>query len=142
MSIPGSNDVQLYPPGGATFTVDSMTDPNGNPANVLDVDRGFEVSGTVTLPCVMQGKATVSLYADELGGKFDGSIGSTTLTITGCGQEPISSKTYPWTVKYDGTSLPDPSSGSQLYHLAAVFVFGDQALDIGSFVDLGMFLIN
>jgi hypothetical protein len=138
----GSNDVQLSQPGGATFTVDSMTDPNGNPASVLDVDMGFEVSGTVSLPCFLSGKATVSLYADELGGKFDGSIGSTQVDITGCGVEPISSKTYKWTVKYDGKSLPDPSPSSQLYHLAVVFVFGDQALDIGSFVDLGMFLIN
>jgi hypothetical protein len=123
-----------------------MTDPNGNPTEVLDVDLGFAISGTVTLPDFLQGTATVCVYADELGGPFDDRIAPCAqLTITpGPIPDPSGSTTYPWTVTYDGASgvLPDPSSSSQLYHLAAVFVFSDPALDIGSFVDIGLFLID
>src|SRR5215467_15476335 len=74
MPVPGSTGVQLSPPGAATFTVASISDPNGNPTEVLDVDLGFVITGTVTLPNFLQGTATVCIYADELGGPFDARI--------------------------------------------------------------------
>jgi hypothetical protein len=139
--------VQLSPPGAASFSVLAITDPNGTPTEVLDVDLGFVITGTVTLPNFLNGTATVCVYADELGGPFDNSIAPCAqLTIQPARPipDPSGSTTYPWTVTYVGSSgvLPDPSTTSQLYRLAAVFVFGDPALDIGSFVELGLFLIN
>src|SRR5690242_10678261 len=67
----------------------------------------------------------------------------TDINITGKIGEP-GSTTYPWTITFPGSPpvLPDPDPGSQLYHLAAVFLFGDQLTDIASFIDMGMFLIN
>ena len=139
--------MQLSPPGAASFSVNAITDPNGTPTEVLDVDLGFVITGTVTLPNFLNGTATVCVYADELGGPFDDRIAPCAqLTIQPARPipDPSGSTTYPWTVTYDGNSgvLPDPSTTSQLYRLAAVFVFGDPALDIGSFVELGLFLIN
>lgn len=147
MSIPGTTAVQLAAPGAASFSVTSITDPNGNPSEVLDVDLGFVISGTVTLPNYLQGPATVCVYADELGGPFDGKIApcaQLTLNPANPVPDPSGSTTYPWTVTYLGNSnvLPDPSNGSQLYRLAAVFVYGAPGLDIGSFVEMGLFLIN
>ena len=140
----GSNEVQLVPPGNTKFVVDSITDPNGSPSNVLDVDLGFQVAGSVTMPVFMTGKGTVCLYADELGGPFDARIACTDVELKQIPGEPPSTQTVNWTVKYpsNGATLPDPSSGSQLYRLAAVFVFGDQSWDIASFVELGTYLIN
>ena len=146
MPIPSTTAVQLSAPGVASFSVTSMTDPNGNPAEVLDVDMGFTIAGTVTLPNFLQGNATVCVYADELGGPFDDKIAPCAqLTIKpGPIPDPSGGTTYPWSVNYAGSSgvLPDPSSSSQLYRLAAVFTFGAPGLDIGSFVELGLFLIN
>jgi hypothetical protein len=141
MGVPGSNQVQFVPTGG-TFTVDAVTDPGGAPANILDVDLGFEVSGTVTLPNFLKGKGQVCVYADELGGTIDQRLAPCAdLDITGKSGEP-GATSYPWKIAFPGTVLPDPSPGSQLYHLAAVFLFGDQLTDIASFVDMGMYLIN
>ena len=104
------------------------------------------MTGEVTLPDYLQGTATVCVYADELGGPFAGVIGPCAqLSINpGPVPDPSGSTKYDWTVTYNGGSgvLPDPSSSSQLYHLAAVFVFGQPGLDIGGFVDMGLFLIN
>ncbi len=143
MSVPGSNPIQLVPAGPAEFSVDTITDPGGAPANVIDVDQGFAVSGTVKLPNWMNGTGHVTIYADELGGPIDRSIGSTDFNITASVGEP-KLKTYDWTVNFPGNPpvLPDPSPGSQLYHLAAVFTFGDQSTDIAAFVEMGLYLVN
>ena len=143
MSVPGSNPIQLVPAGPAEFTVDMVTDPGGAPANVLDVDLGFKVKGTVKLPNWMNGTGHVAIYADELGGHIDKRIGLTTFAITASVGEP-KLKTYNWEIDFPGNPpvLPDPSTGSQLYHLAAVFTFGDQSTDIASFVEMGPYLVN
>jgi hypothetical protein len=143
MAVPGSNPIQLMPAGPAEFYVDTMTDPNGAPANVIDVDQGFKVSGRVTLPNWLTGKGHVAIYADELGGPIDKKIGQTNFDITASVGEP-QLKTYHWHVNFPGNPpvLPDPSPGSQLYRLAAVFTFGDQSTDIAAFVEMGLFLIN
>lgn len=143
MTVPGSNQIQLSPVGSPEFYVDTMTDPNGAPANVIDVDQGFKVSGRVTLPNWLTGKGHVAIYADELGGPIDKKIGHTDFDITASVGEP-KLKTYKWEVNFPGNPpvLPDPSPGSQLYRLAAVFTFGDQSTDIAGFVEMGLFLIN
>ena len=143
MSVPGSNTIQLVPAGATAFTVDEVTDPNGDPANVLDVDLGFAVSGTIVLPNWMNGSGHVAIYADEVGGPIDREIGAVDVAIVATGGEP-GLTTYNWTVNFPGSPpvLPDPSTGSQLYHLAAIFTFGGQATDIASFVEMGPYLVN
>ena len=143
MSVPGSNPIQLVPPGVTEFTVDNVTDPGGAPSNVLDVDLGFAVSGRVLLPNWLTGTGHVAIYADELGGPIDKKIGSIDLPITASPGEP-NPNTYNWTVNFPGSPpvLPDPSTGSQLYRLAAIFTFGDQSTDIAGFVEMGMYLVN
>jgi hypothetical protein len=144
MPIPGSSDIQFVPPGQAKFSVDSVTDPGGAPADVLDVDLGFVGSGTVTLPNWLNGKGQVCVYADELGGPIDKRLQPCAqFDITASPGEP-KLKTYHWRIAFPGNPpvLPDPSSGSQLYRLAAVFLFGDQSTDIAAFVEMGAYLIN
>jgi hypothetical protein len=141
MPVPSTSDVQFVPAGGK-FTVDQITDPGGAPSNVIDVDLGFEVSGTVSLPNWLNGKGQVCVYADELGGKIDKRLDPCyEFNITATPGEP-KLKTYKWSIKFSGTVLPDPSPGSQLYRLAAVFLFGDQSTDIAAFNEMGLYLIN
>jgi hypothetical protein len=141
MPVPSSNPVQFVPDGGE-FTVDAITDPGGSPANIIDVDQGFTVSGTVKLPNWLNGKGRVCVYADELGGSIDKKLEPCTeFDITSTPGEP-GLKNYSWSISFPGTVLPDPSPGSQLYRLAAVFLFGDQSTDIASFNELGLYLIN
>jgi hypothetical protein len=143
MSVPGTNQVQFVPQGG-NFSVDSVSDPGGPPGNILDVDLGFVVKGTVQLPNWLNGKGRVCIYADELGGQIDQQLNPCyKFDVIADPSEP-KLKTYNWTITFPPNPLvlPDPSSGSQLYRLAAVFLFGDQATDIASFVDMGMYLIN
>ena len=61
MPVPVTGPIQFVPPGGVYLTVDSVTDPGGGPADVIDVDLGFKVSGTVVLP--LQGHAETLLLA-------------------------------------------------------------------------------
>ena len=141
----GSNQIQLTPVGPPELYVDGITDPNGAPRNVIDVDQGFKISGRVTMPNWMTGKGHVAIYADELGGPIDKKIGQDDFDITASVGEP-KLKTYTWEVSFPANAnplpLPDPSPGSQLYRLAAVFTFGDQSTDIAGFVEMGLYLIN
>ncbi len=126
MSVPGSNAVQFVPTGG-NFYVDSITDPGGAPASILDVDLGLVVSGRVILPNWLTGKGQVCVYADELGGPIDERLQPCAqIDIKGKTGEP-GSTTYPWKISFPGTVLPDPTPGSQLYRLAAVFLPWHQA---------------
>jgi hypothetical protein len=50
------------------FTVDLISNLDGTPADVIDTDLGFEISGTVVLPAGISGEGHVAVYADELGG--------------------------------------------------------------------------
>jgi hypothetical protein len=86
----------------------------------------------------------VCIYADELGGPIDQRLQPCAeFDITASPGEP-SPKTYNWTITFPGNPpvLPDPSPGSQLYRLAAVFTFGDQSTDVAAFVELGTYLVN
>lgn len=144
MAVPGTNQVQFDTAGGQ-FSVDSITDPNGTPADVLDLDLGFVIRGTVTLPNWLEGTGQVCVYAQEIGGPVNKSIGcDTSLRFTRTPGEP-KTVTKPWTVTIppNSTVLPDPQPGaSQVYNLLAVFVFDDQLTDIGAFVDMGKYMIN
>src|SRR4249919_2708542 len=60
MTVPVTGNIQFMPPGGVFLTVDSISDPGGGPADVLDVDQGFTVKGTVVLPNWLAGTGTVT----------------------------------------------------------------------------------
>ena len=140
--LPATGQIQFIPPGGTYFTVDSITDPNGAPVDVIDVDLGFTVSGTVQLPNWLAGTATVCIWADEQGGPIDRVLTPCfSFTLTADPNEP-NPKTYPWKIDFGGTVLPDPSTGSQIYHLLAKFMYEGQQTDIAGFVDMGLYLIN
>lgn len=142
MPVPGQSPIQFVAPDGAVLYVDSITDPGGPPANVIDVDKGFTVSGRVALPNWLDGKGSVTIYADELGGPLDRAlVPNTTIVLVPDTSEP-SPKFYDWSIPFPGTVLPDPSDGSQIYHLAAKFMYEGQATDIAAFVLMGYYLIN
>jgi hypothetical protein len=67
---------QIQFPGtlSAEFDVDQVTDPNGAPAEVLDLDLGFAVKGHIDFPNWLAGKGNVSIYADQRGGGYDQKI--------------------------------------------------------------------
>ena len=142
MTVPVTGTIQFMPPGGVFLTVDSISDPGGAPADVLDVDLGFTVKGTVVLPNWLAGTGTVTIYADEQGGPIDKALQpSATITLAPSNTEP-NPKTYAWTIAFGGNVLPDPSSGSQIYRLLAKFMYEGQATDIAGFVVMGDYLVN
>jgi hypothetical protein len=153
MALPITGPVSFRPASG-TLEVDSITvgtSAGGAAAgDTIDLDQGFLVSGSVSIPQWLPGSGTakgqVCVYADELGGPFDQSIGCTEVDFTAppIVPDPSGMLTVPWSIPVDGSSgLPDPQpGGSQLYHLAAVFTYGPQTNDIAGFVDLGMYMIN
>jgi len=142
MTVPVKGNIQFVPPGGVFMTVDSITDPGGAPADVIDVDLGFSVAGRVVLPNWLAGTGTVTVYADEQGGPIDQALKpSATITLAPSNTEP-NPKTYKWHIDFAGSVLPDPSSGSQIYRLLAKFMYEGQATDIAGFVVIGDYLVN
>jgi hypothetical protein len=152
-AFPISNPV-AFPSGTGNLTVASVTlgtTPGGNPAGeVIDIDPGFLVSGTVSVPDWLPGSGTakgqVCLYADELGGPVDASVGCVEVDFNGSSvtHDPPGMLTVNWSITVTpGGALPDPqANASQLYHLAVVFTYGPQTTDIAAFADLGMYMIN
>ena len=142
---------QIQFPGtqNADFVVDLVTDPNGDPANVLDLDLGFAVKGHIDFPSWMAGTGNVSIYADQVGGGYDQKILSTDLTITATGPEP-GLTLYNWTATYPADlpagslplSDPSPSPSSMVYNLVAVFTYNGMAGDVGAFAEMGNYMIN
>jgi len=134
-------DIQFFPLPAGTFTVDNVVDNNGNPATVLEAALPFDVNGEIIIAAgnAITGTATVTIYADQLGGPFDGSIGDTDVVIPGDG-------TFPWTVTVPGGTLPDaPAGESNLYRLAAVLTMvnaGGVFTETSAFVDLELFRIS
>jgi len=143
---------QIQFPGtlNADFEVDNVTDPNGAPANVLDLDLGFSVVGHIDFPNWLSGTGNVSVYADQRGGGYDQKILTKDLTITASPTDPSGSTRYDWTLTYPtdlpsgSTPLSDPSPapGSTVYSLTAVFTFNGVLSDIAAFVDMGPYMIN
>jgi hypothetical protein len=143
---------QIQFPGtlSAEFDVDQVTDPNGTPAEVLDLDLGFAVKGQIDFPNWLSGTGTVSIYADQRGGGYDQKILSTDVTITANPTDPPGVTNYPWTVTYPNDlpsgstplSDPSPAPGSMVYSLTAVFTFNGVLSDIAAFVDMGPYMIN
>ena len=72
-----------------------MTDPNGAPADVLDLDLGFTVKGHIDFPNWLSGTGNVSIYADQHGGGYDQKILSTDFTITASSTDPSASDLSP-----------------------------------------------
>ena len=150
MPVPGSSQIQFPSTLSADFNVDQVTDPGGAPANVLDLDQGFAVSGHIDFPNWLSGTATVSVYADQRGGGYDQEILSTNITLTANPSDPPSLTTTNWTLTYPtdlpSTSAPltDPSPppGSMVYDLTATFTFNGVPSDIAAFVDMGPYMIN
>ena len=134
----------------ADFEVDNVTDPNGAPADVLDLDLGFSVVGHIDFPNWLSGTGNVSVYADQRGGGYDQKILTKDLTITASPTDPSGSTRYDWTLTYPtdlpsgSTPLSDPSPapGSTVYSLTAVFTFNGVLSDIAAFVDMGPYMIN
>lgn len=142
LTLPAKGQIQFMPPGGAYLTVTEVTDKNGAPADVIDVDQGFTVSGQVSLPNWLGGNATVCIWADEQGGPIDQSLSPCfDLKLKPPNTEP-SPVTYDWKITFPGNVLPDPHPGSQIYHLFAKFMYQNQATDVAGFADIGYALIN
>ena len=143
---------QIQFPGtlSADFEVDNVTDPNGAPANVLDLDLGFAVSGHIDFPNWLSGTGNVSVYADQRGGGYDQKILAKDLTITANPSDPPGTMKISWTLTYPtdlpagSTPLsdPPPAPGSTVYSLTAVFTFNGVLSDIAAFVDMGPYMIN
>jgi hypothetical protein len=143
---------QIQFPGtlSAAFDIDQVTDPNGAPADVLDLDLGFAVKGHIDFPNWLAGKGNVSVYADQRGGGYDQKILSTDINITANPTDPTGVTTYNWTLTYPtdlptgSTPLsdPPPAPGSTVYSLTAVFTFNGVLSDVAAFVDMGPYMIN
>lgn len=150
MPVPGSSQIQFPSILSSDFDVDQVTDPNGAPANVLDLDQGFEVDGRIHLPNWIGGTANVSVYADQRGGGYNQQILTKDYVITANPTDPTKLEETKWTLKYPdnvpstSTKLSDPSPppGSMVYDLTAVFIFNGVPSDIAAFVDMGPYMIN
>jgi len=152
MPVPGSSQIQFPSLQKSDFAVDLVTDPNGAPSDVLDLDLGFVVAGHIDFPNWLSGTGTVAVYADQLGGGYSQKILSKDITITASPTDPAATKKIPWKLIYP-TNLPsgskplsDPSppppSGSMVYNLVAVFTFNGVPTDIAAFVEMGTYMIN
>jgi len=131
------------------FCVTEVVDNNGVPARNLEAAQYFDVKGEIRINAghAITGTATVSVYADQLGGDIDQEIGRTApaINITGDG-------TFQWTVRVPGGTLPDvapplppPAGRSNLYRLAAALTMVNSVgggTETASFVDLGTFMIS
>ena len=140
--------IQFFPLSAAGTFDATVLDNNGAPGTVLEAALQFSVTGQITINAgqAITGRATVTVYADQLGGPIDRAIGTpATVNINGDG-------TVPWTVTVAGTTLPDvpppgppPAGQSSLYRLAAVLTMVNSAgrgTETTSFVDLGLFRIS
>ena len=105
MTVPVTGTIQFVPPGGVFLTVDSITDPGGGPADVLDVDLGFTVAGRVVLPNWLAGTGTVTVYADEQGGPIDQALQA----ICHDHARPVEHGTQPEDVRVDRSISPETS---------------------------------
>ena len=111
MSYPGLAKSSSRPSCNADFAVDQVTDPNGAPANVLDLDLGFAVNGHIDFPNWLSGTGNVAIYADQRGGGYNQKILSTDITITANPTGSIGYPTIPWTLTYP-TDLPSSSTAA------------------------------
>lgn len=125
------------------LSVDSVTNPNGTPLDVLDLDLGFVIRGKVTAPNVLTGSGEVRVYAQQRGGPVDRSIGSDSLTFAHSAPPgELGTKDYLWSVVIPPHSdvLPEPQ-GSTVYEITVVFTH-DQLPDIVKFVQMGSYMVN
>ncbi len=142
MALPTSTPVQFGPPPKGSFDVGPLIDPSGDPINVIDIDLGATLNGSVTLPGDLTGTGRVRLAADEIGGPFSGTVKDVAVNLTGnLSPNDPPAKTYGWTLTFKSPDLPDESKS---YHFALTFVVtnpGAGHTDIGAIVDLGAILV-
>lgn len=113
-------DLQFTPPFKGRFDFTRVTDPNGAPSDILEASQPFDVEGTLWVEAsnLLDGDAKVTVYADQLGGPFDGPIGSVMIPLTG---DIPSTSPQPWTVTVVANTLQNaPLGGGNIYKLAAV----------------------
>lgn len=140
VTIPATTPVQFGPPPTGTFVINKFDDPSGNPINVIDIDLGATLEGTVTLPGYITGTGNVSLAADEIGGSFDGIVKTVPIVLPG-GSPPYLPVTYPWKLTFIVPDLPDVS---RAYHFALTFAVtspGGWHTDIAAIVSLGDYMV-
>jgi hypothetical protein len=128
-----------------TFTA-NVTDPSGNPLEVIDIDLPFTVSGTIQLPTFLTGLGVVTVYADELGGPIDKSIGQQAVNLTGVSgaTDPPGLASYNYSIVVGTAQLPDPSPNSSIYKMAVSFAYQNPPgshTDIAAVIDLGLFFV-
>ena len=116
MSVPGSSQIQFPSIVQSDFAVDQVTDQNGAPANVLDLDLGFTVNGHIDFPNPLSGTGNVAVYADQLGGGYSQKILSKDITITANPSDPSATQKIPWTLTYP-TDLPATSQPLSILRL-------------------------
>jgi hypothetical protein len=141
VTIPATTPVQFGPPPTGTFDIATFTDPSGNPINVIDIDLGATLEGTVTLPGDLTGTGHVNLAADEIGGPYHGIVKTVPIVLTGNTTNDPTPVTYPWTLTFRVPDLPDES---RAYHFALTFVVtnpGSGHTDIAAIVDLGDYMV-
>jgi hypothetical protein len=142
VAFPACCPIQFFPVAAGEFCVTAVLDNNNAPGTILEAAFPFSIEGTITITAgnTVTGTATVTIYADQLGGPIDMEIGNS-------GPVPIPGDgTFPWTVTVPGGTLPDaPAGGSNLYRLAAVLTVvnsGGVLTETSSFVDIGTFRIS
>ena len=147
LHIPSHGHIQFPSTSKADLHVLAMTDPNGLPVDVLDVDLGFIVSGRVDFPNWLTGTVNIAIYADEIGGNYKQKILSKDFTVTATGGSP-GLTSFSWSLSYPAdlpsasTPLPDPQPDSPVYELVAVLTFLGPPTDIGGFVEIGTAMLT
>ena len=124
----------------AAFLVDAVTDPDGTPTKILNLEKGFIITGRLALPSWLTGTANVAIYAEEVRGPFDARLGQTDINFVGKAGER-GSMTHPWTLKYPEElfGFSHLGHGSRICKLTAVFIFGET--DIAGFQEMGLYSI-
>jgi hypothetical protein len=127
----------------ARFTIEQLTDLSGGRTEVLDLDAGFMLSGSVTLPSWLRGKGDVQLAADEIGGQFDQTIGQAIVNVGGAmSPDDPPFVTYNWAITVGSPVMPGRDA---LYRLATSFRFetaDGEPTDIVAFYDLGVYRVE
>ena len=125
------------------FIVDELANPDGTPADQIDVEQSVRVKGRVALPNWLSGNARVCIYADEIGGTIH--------TMLGCVNIDVSARSDPGSVLYPwSTEVPENASvfaqtrpdSSKLYHLTATFRLEGDLTDVEAYVDMGNYFLS
>lgn len=132
---PATVPVQFVPQTG-TFTLDTFTDPTGNPVEVIDIDDGVALAGKASLPSGLSGTMHVQLIALNANNAV---LSSKAFKINGGPEGP--NVDYPWDLP--AGPLTALTEGLP-YELVLTMTFTNDAgqhEDIGAIYSLGTFLV-